>query len=73
MDALRAGVADNGKCEHEELLNEFPHLRFNAFDHFAVSVLIDSHKRLAKLRGSVCEHGTPPGSSCCAQSENWPG
>jgi hypothetical protein len=22
---------------------------------------------------SVCEHGTPPGSSCCARSENWPG
>jgi hypothetical protein len=22
---------------------------------------------------TVCEHGTLPGSSCCAKSENWPG
>lgn len=22
---------------------------------------------------TVCEHGTPPGSNCCARSENWPG
>lgn len=22
---------------------------------------------------TVCEHGTPPGSPCCAASENWPG
>ncbi len=30
-------------------------------------------KSKAKVVKSVCDHGTPPGSSCCAQSENWPG
>jgi hypothetical protein len=27
--------------------------------------------RMSEL--TVCEHGTPPGSNCCARSENWTG
>ena len=47
LDELRRGVPEDGKCGHEKLLDDFPHLRFNAFDHLDEAALADSHKRFA--------------------------
>lgn len=52
LNELRRGVPENGICGHEELLDEFSHLRFNAMDHCTEEELIDSQKRyIAKAEG----------------------
>jgi hypothetical protein len=43
--AVRNGVPEDGKCGHEALLDEFPHLRFNAFDRHTETELRDSASR----------------------------
>ena len=45
LDELRRGIQENGKCGHEKLLDEFPHLRFNTFDHIDAVTLADSRRR----------------------------
>jgi hypothetical protein len=45
LDELRAGVPDDGKCGHEKLLEQYPHLRFNASQHLDEATLRDSWKR----------------------------
>lgn len=42
---LRRGVPEDGECGHEELLNTYPHLRFNASDRLDAATLEDSAKR----------------------------
>lgn len=50
MDELRCGVPADGKCGHEALLEKYPHLRFNAFDHHTEQELKDSAERFAQDR-----------------------
>jgi hypothetical protein len=50
LDELRRGVPDDGKCGHEELLNTYPHLRFNAGDRLDETTLADSRARFIAER-----------------------
>jgi hypothetical protein len=45
LEELRRGVSEDGQCGHELLLNEYPHLRFNAHDHHGKVTLADSEAR----------------------------
>ena len=45
LNELRCGVPEDGKCGHEELLEKYPHLRFNAFKRLDAAALKDSEDR----------------------------
>jgi hypothetical protein len=47
LNELRRGVPEDGKCGHEKLLADFPHLRFNAFEKLDEAALADSRRRYA--------------------------
>lgn len=49
LDELRRGVPANGMCDHEALLDAYPHLRFNATDHHDRETLIESAKQYAEV------------------------
>jgi hypothetical protein len=45
LDELRRGIPEDGKCGHEYMLEEYPHLRFNAFERLDAATLKDSEDR----------------------------
>ena len=45
LSQLARGIEDDGTCGHEPLLEEFPHLRFNAQDRLSESEWNDSVTR----------------------------
>lgn len=47
LQQIRDGVPEDGLCGHEALLDQYPHLRFNASDRHDNATLIDSAKRFA--------------------------
>lgn len=47
LGELRRGGPEDGKCGHEKLLADFPHLRFNADSHLDAAALQASRQRYA--------------------------
>ena len=45
MEEIRRGAPEDGKCGHEEILENYPHLRFNAFERLDKTTLEDSAAR----------------------------
>ena len=45
LEELRRGILEDGKCGHEEILNTYPHLRFNASERLDEKTLADSYAR----------------------------
>ena len=45
LDELRRGVPDDGKCGHEDALEKYPHLRFNARERIGDEDFKDSVRR----------------------------
>lgn len=45
MQSLGHGAKDDGRCGHEELLENYPHLRFNAADYLTKEQWADSVAR----------------------------
>ena len=45
LEELRRGVPEDGNCGHEEILEKYPHLRFNAFQCLDAAALKDSQDR----------------------------
>jgi hypothetical protein len=52
LDELRRGFPDDGRCGHEEVLEKYPHLRFNASGRIEKSVFDDSVARFERDRQS---------------------